>query len=224
MAPIDDPKYDIFYTEQADRDTSSSWDLIKTPLEALDNKGNIRFHIPASNSYWMDLSHGHIDFEARIVHADGSIPDTVTAAAAGTKPATTKKTIAFINNAAHSLFSDFKMTINETIVAGGDGNYHFIAYMHNLLQYTHGVKSTLKITEGYHNPSLDNDNKEFNSFDHSTNVALSTAMEGGKWIKLTLPLRTVPIMNQDKALPPGKSINISLTRNDPKFAIWTDKT
>lgn len=208
MAPIDDPKYDIFFMEQADKDTSSSWDMIKTPLEALDNKGNIRFHIPASDRYWMDLSHGHIDFEARILKSDGS------------KPATGELT-AFINNAAHSLFSDFKMTINETIVAGGDGNYHMVAYMHNLLQYTHGVKSTLKITEGFHNPSLDNANKDFDDWEHTSNTALSTAMAGGKWIKLTLPLRTVPILNQDKALPPGKTVNISLTRNDPKFAIWT---
>ena len=219
MAPIDDPKYDIFYTEQADKDTSSNYDLIKTPLEALDNKGNIRFHIPASNSYWMDLSHAHIDFEARIVHSDGKIPHATTDPAA--KPPTTKKTIAFINNGAHSVFSDVKMTINETIVAGGDGNYHLIAYMHNLLQYTHGVKSTVKITEGYHNPSMDNTSKEFDDWEHTTNQAISQAVNGGKWIKLTLPLRTVPILNQDKALPPGKSVNISLTRNDPKFAIWT---
>ena len=107
--PIDDPKYDIFYMETADKDTSSSWDMIKTPLESLDNKGNIRFHIPASASYWMDLSHGHIDFEARIVHKDAK------------KPAKAELAV-FINNAAHSLFSDFKLSINETIVAGGDGN------------------------------------------------------------------------------------------------------
>lgn len=209
MAPsIDDPKYDIFYTENADKDTSSSWDLIKTPLEALDNKGNIRFHIPPSMSYWMDLSHGHIDFEARIIHKDGSIPAS-------------SETVAFVNNAAHSLFSDFKLAINETIVAGGDGNYHFVAYMHNHLQYSHGVKSTLKITEGYHNPSLDNAGKSFNSdWTHTTNDAIAKCLAEGAWIKLTLPLRTVPILNQDKALPPGKSLNITLTRNDPKFVIW----
>ena len=212
MAPIDDPKYDIFYTESADKDTSSSWDMIKSPIDSLNNKGNIRFHIPASAKYWMDLSHGHIDYEARIMHKDGS------------KPADSE-VAAFINNAAHSMFSDFKLAINETIVAGGDGNYHFLAYMHNHLQYSHGVKSTLKITEGYHNPSLDKDDKGFDDWDHTTNSALKTTMAEGKWIKLTLPLRTVPIMNQDKALPPGKAINITLTRNDPKFAIWAkDKT
>ena len=207
VPPIDDPKYDIFYTDNADKDTSSSWDMIKTPLESLDNKGNIRFHIPASASYWMDLSHGHIDYEARIVHKDGSIPLAA-------------ETIAFINNAAHSMFSDFKLSINETIVAGGDGNYHLIAYMHNHLQYSHGVKSTLKVTEGYHNSSTDLAGKEFDSWEHTTNVALKTTMAAGNWIKLTLPLRTIPILNQDKALPPGKMLNISLTRNDPKFAIW----
>ena len=205
--PIDDPKYDIFYTENADKDTSSSWDMIKSPIDSLDNKGNIRFHLPASASYWMDLPHGHIDYEARIMHKDGS------------KPASTEL-VAFINNAAHSNFSDFKLSINETLVAGGDGNYHFLAYMHNHLQYSHGVKSTLKITEGYHNPSMDNNDKGFDDWEHTTNAALAKTMAEGKWIKLTLPLRTVSILNQDKALPPGKAITITLTRNDSKFAVW----
>lgn len=206
--PIDDPKYDIFYTETADKDTSSSWDMIKPPIDSLENKGNIRFHIPASASYWMDLSHGHIDFEARIMRKGGATP-------AGTE------NYAFINNAAHSIFSDFKLAINETIVAGGDGNYHFLAYMHNQLQYSHGVKSTLKITEGYHSPSTDAKENGFEDWDHSTNEALKKMVAAGSWIKLTLPLRTVPILNQDKALPPGKAITITLTRNDPKFAIWS---
>ena len=205
--PIDDPKYDIFYSENVDKDTSSSWDMIKPPQDSLNNKGNIRFIIDASTKYWMDLSHAYIDYEARIIHKDGTVP------------AATEE-VAFINNAAHSIFSDFKLAINETIVAGGDGNYHFIAYFHNHLQYTNGMKSTLKITEGYHSPSLDKADKDFEDWDHTTNAALKTTMAEGKRIKLTLPLRTVCILNQDKALPPGKSIAITLTRNDPKFAIW----
>jgi hypothetical protein len=207
MAPIDDPKYDIFYTEPEDKDTSGSWDLIKTPLEALDNNGDIRFDIPASSIYWMDLSNAHINYEARIITATGA------SAPAGEK-------FVFINNAAHSLFSDFKVKINESVVAGGDGNYHMLAYMHNHLQYTHAVKSTVKITEGYYPPSVDSKREEFTSFDHSSNKALASMMEKSKWVKFTLPLRTVSIMNQDKALPPGKKVHIILTRNDPKFAIF----
>lgn len=206
MAHIDDPKYDIYFTEAEDKDTSGSWDLIKTPLESLDNKGDIRFQIPASTTDWMNLYRGFINFEARIVLKDGSTP-----AAADQ--------VMFINNAAHSLFSDFKVKINENVVSGGDGNYHLIAYMHNHLQYTHGVKSTLKITEGYHPPSNDMANKKFTDWDHTTNTALVAATKEGQWIKFTLPLRTVPIMNQDKALPPGKSLHLTLVRNDPKFCI-----
>lgn len=206
---IDDPKYDIFYVEPEDKDTSSSWDLIKTPLEALDNKGDIRFHIPASASYWMHLSDAYIDFEARIVTKDG-------------KDVPTAESAIFINNAAHSLFSDFRVKINESSVAGGDGNYHYIAFMHNHLQFCNGMKGTVKVTEGYHSPAVDSAGKEFTAWDHKTNDAIKTKMQADKWIKYTLPLRTVPIMNQDKALPPGKSLHITLVRNDPKFVIFAD--
>lgn len=203
---IDDPKYDIFYHEPEDKDTSASWDLIKTPLESLDNKGDIRFSIPPSTSYWIDWSNGFINFEARIVKKDGKVP-------------TDAEKVIFINNAAHAMFSDFKVKINESVVSGGDGNYHFIAYMHNHLQFTHGVKSTIKITEGYHVPALDSTIKEFTDWDNTTNKAIASALSGGKWVKYTLPLRTVPIMNQDKAVPPGKMLHITLVRNDRKFAI-----
>ena len=204
---IDDPKYDIFYTEDEDKDTSSNWDMVLTPTESLNNKGDIRFQISPSDTYWMDLSHGHINFEARIVHKDGTVPaDT--------------ESIIFINNAAHSLFSDFKVKINESMVYGGDNNYHYVAFMHNHLQYTHGVKSTLKITEGYHVPCDDNKSKNFKDWGHTTNEALAAITSEGKWVKFTIPLRTIPIMNQDKALPPGKKISITLVRNDPKFVIF----
>lgn len=115
---IDDPKYDIFYTEDEDKDTSSNWDLVLTPTESLNNKGDIRFQVASSDSYWMDVSHGHINFEARILLK------------AGTNP-TAAELVAFVNNAAHSMFSDLKVNINETMVYGGDNTYHFVAYMHN---------------------------------------------------------------------------------------------
>lgn len=208
---IDDPKYDIFYTEDEDKDTSSNWDLVLTPTESLNNKGDIRFQVPSSDSYWMDLSHGHINFEARIVSKDGTVPAST-------------ESVVFINNAAHSLFSDFKVKINESLIYGGDNNYYFVAYMHNHLQYTHGVKSTLKITEGYHVPSDDNNAKSFKDWAHTTNAALAKSAGEGKWMKFTLPLRSIPILNQDKALPPGKKLAITLVRNDPKFALFAKDT
>ena len=155
----------------------------------------------------MDLSNDHMNYEAIIISA-------------GRTAAPTGEKFVFINNAAHSLFSDFKVKINESVVAGGDGNYHHLAFMHNHLQYTHAVKSTVKITEGFYSPSLDGQNKEFTDFAHSSNAALANMTDSSKWIKFTLPLRTVSIMNQDKALPPGKKVQITLVRNDPKFVIW----
>ena len=214
---IDDPKYDIFYADPPSRDTDDKWDLIKTPLESLDNKGNIRFLIPASAEYWMDWSNGFIDFEARIVYKN--------TAAAKTAKTNTKKDeafddkVMFINNTAHSLFSDFKVALNEKVVAGGDGNNHHVAYMKTHLQYTHAMKATVKITEGYHSPSTDHAGKAFTDWEHTSNKAIVRAQQVDKWSKYTLPLRSVCIMNQNKAVPPGKKLHIELTRNDPKFVI-----
>ena len=204
MATIDDPKYDIFYNEMADKDTSECVDSIFSPLEALDNKGNIRFNILASDRYWLDPSSGHIDFEARIIKSDGSMPPTEEKKDKAGTVIVAAETVAFVNNAAHSLFKDIKGSINETVIFGGDHNYHFNAYMYNHLQFNNASKSTWKLTEGYHSPTLDKDNKEFNDWEHGTNAAIAKASGDGNWLRLTIPLRAIPIFNQDKALPPGK--------------------
>ena len=217
-AIIDDPKYDIFYNETADKDTSECVDSIFSPLEALDNKGNIRFNILASDKYWLDPSNGHIDFEARILKSDGTVPPTTAKTVGATT--TPAETVAFVNNAAHSLFKDIKGSINETVIFGGDHNYHLNAYMYNHLQFNNASKATWKITEGYHSPTLDTSNKEFTDWEHESNKAIAKASGDGNWLRLTIPLRAIPIFNQDKALPPGKKVHLALTRNDPKFAIW----
>ena len=129
MAPIDDPKYDVFHEEGIDRDTSMSWDLVKMPMESIEGntKGDIRFVVDASDRYWMDMNNACIRFEARIVKEDRSKFDTAN-----------DGKYCFVNNAAHSLFQDLRVKVNETQVFGGTMDYHYIAYMSNHLQYTHG--------------------------------------------------------------------------------------
>src|SRR5438552_17713704 len=86
-------------------------------------QGPIEFNITGNNDL-IDLSYIALHVTAKITKADG------TAYAADASAAKTE--VAFINNVLHSLFSDIIVSINDTIVEGGELQYNIKSMINTL--------------------------------------------------------------------------------------------
>ena len=111
---LSDPQFDVFHNEAIDASASGCWMKIVSPIESLDNDGDIRFEIEANDKYWMAWGDSYVTMEATIKKAK---------AASGSENLTAAEKIIFVNNAAHSLFQDVKVKINYNAVEGGNNMY-----------------------------------------------------------------------------------------------------
>src|SRR5438552_2853369 len=90
-------------------------------------QGPIEFSITGNNDL-IDLSSITLHVSAKITKADGSPYAAETTSA--------KQEVAFINNVLHSLFSDIIVSINDTIVEGGELQYNVKSMINTLFTYS----------------------------------------------------------------------------------------
>src|SRR5438552_2440407 len=90
-------------------------------------QGPIEFSITGNNDL-IDLSSITLHVSAKITKADGSPYAAETTSA--------KQEVAFINNVLHSLFSDIIVSINDTIVEGGELQYNIKSMINTLFTYS----------------------------------------------------------------------------------------
>ena len=103
-------------------------------------QGPIEFNIVGNNDL-VDLSSIALHVVAKITKADG------TAYAAETKDA--KQEVAFINNVLHSLFSDIILSINDTIVEGGELQYNIKSMINTLFSYSNETMEKQLFASGF---------------------------------------------------------------------------
>src|SRR5438552_13346074 len=90
-------------------------------------QGPIEFNITGNNDL-IDLTSMALHVSAKITKADGS--------AYAADSSTAKVEVAFINNVLHSLFSDIIVSINDTIVEGGELQYNIKSMINTLFTYS----------------------------------------------------------------------------------------
>ena len=98
-------------------------------------QGPIEFNI-IGNDDFIDLNAITLHTKVKIVKQDGSVY---------LKDAE----VALINNAFHSLFSDIIVTINETIVEGGEQIYYLKALISTLFSFTEGTMEKQLFSTGF---------------------------------------------------------------------------
>src|SRR5438093_8442942 len=80
------------------------------------------------NDDFIDLNSITLHISAKITKADNNPYPAERADA--------KQEVAFINNVLHSMFSDVIVSINGTIVEGGDQNYFLKAFINTMFTFT----------------------------------------------------------------------------------------
>ena len=118
----------IFSSPLPQEEIEYSYQVDINPSGELGNQGPLEFNI-VGNSDVIDLSATSLHLTVKIVKADGSVD------------ATGKQEVALTNNALHSIFSDVIVTMNETIIEGGEQNYFLKAMINTLFSYS---KSTIE--------------------------------------------------------------------------------
>ena len=94
------------------------------PLQP-DLTGPINFRINNRiDKHYIDISNINMELTLALVKADGT----------ATTYADTKAS--FVNNIAHSIFKNVEVKLNQKVCTDGDQNYHFLAYMSKLLNYS----------------------------------------------------------------------------------------
>ena len=103
------------------QELEDSYQVVINPLGDI-TQGPIEFNI-IGNDDFIDLSATTLHVKVKLAKADG---------VAHAKDAE----VALINNAMHSLFSDVIVTINDTIVEGGEQQYYLKAFLSTLFTYS----------------------------------------------------------------------------------------
>ena len=94
------------------------------PLQP-DLTGPINFRINNRiDKHYIDISNINMELTLALVKADGT----------ATTYSETKAS--FVNNIAHSIFKNVEVKLNQKVCTDGDQNYHFLAYMSKLLNYS----------------------------------------------------------------------------------------
>ena len=157
----------------------------------------IEFFIPGTQDDYMDLNDSGLYIKLNVSDSTGK----ALGAADGIAPT---------NFTLFSLFKDVSLTLNETVVQGGDNLYPYKAVMNSLLLFEQSTKNTQMKALGY----IKED--KFNVL----NTTRKKWIAGSKSLELYGPLH-LDMMNQPKYLLPGVSIRIKLTRQDTGFSLFT---
>lgn len=154
-----------------------------------ENSTNLEFNIRASDTEYLDLNDTLLYIKLKVMGAN----NTNLAAAAAVLPA---------NYFMNALFKDITLSLNDTIIEGGNHMYSYKSTIESIFNFTRETKQLQLECMGYN----------------------ETADERKKWIatskvcELMGALR-LDFFNQPKYLLPGINVRLSLTRSNDKFAL-----
>ena len=200
--------------------------------------GPIEFTIPCGNDEMIDASSISLELKLRIVKQDGSALASVVDVS-GTETPNPNAYVIPVNMISTALFKDLEVKLDNKIIQGTDGYYAYKADLEarlftNIHEKEHllsraGYYAETKafedyIAAGYLNKAV--------GFEEKDNEILAKARDKGlamRWFKTKdskeWNVRTClygGIFQQRTWLPPGKTLELTFTRNDPKFYLLTN--
>jgi hypothetical protein len=126
------------------------------------------------------------------------------------------KKLGLCNNILGSFFSGLTVSINNQVVSQCS-NQHYLDYITCMLNYPEGYKDTILTAAGWSTISADGVGSDVaDAYTKSKDLVAKSA---------TVTVRGKihsPIFRQEKLLPPGVELSISLVQNDPKVILYTD--
>ena len=166
------------------------------------NSSVLEFQVEGTNDEYIDLNATQLVLDVKIVKPDDS--DLIAA-----------DVIAPVNNWMHSMFSDIKMDIANTVIEGGEHLYPYKAYLYNLLSHDYLSKRTQLTGSGWYKDT----HTAMNAVTNNTGATARQALVSrSKSIQLTGPI-LLDMMLQNRMLLPKTGFRLSFTRMKPEFQI-----
>lgn len=178
------------------------------PIAAISENSAIEFCIPGIREEYLDLAQTLLYAKVKIVNAEG-------------EDLKTTDKVGLVNNALHSIFSQFEVTLNGKHVSSVTGNYPFAAYLENLLNY-----NTDTITTRLENVLFYKDTAGYMDALDSTNVGLDNrkvriqTVQGVEMVGQP----HISFFNQDKLLINGIEVKVKMQRARDAFCLMSDGT
>ncbi|KAK2146431.1 hypothetical protein NP493_3668g00015 [Ridgeia piscesae] len=172
------------------------------PVASIGTGGPIEFLLPGSGDDYLDLANTYLFVRARVLKGDGGrLP-----AAAPVGP---------VNNWMHSLFSQFDVSLNRTLVTPSTNTYAYRAYIETLL--SHGAAKNSQLTSALwykdtagHMDATDNENEGLLKRKDYTTGSRIVDMMGRLHVDLFF---------QDRYLLNGVDVKIRLVQSKNAFAL-----
>ena len=187
------------------QDIDHSYHVSLTPHNSIIPGNNIIFHIEGSTD-WTDLGNTLLEIDFQVKTSAGADVEST-------------KNVCPVNNIFHSLWSQVKVQIKNTVVSFPSSNYGYKAYLEHLVNYSADSKNTWMQALGWH---MD----EATKFDLHTNSALAIRrkyIEAGAMYKVRGKLST-DIGNQPLLIPSHTDVTYTLTPQSDRFALMNFET
>ena len=159
------------------------------PVASLDGNGPIEFCFMGTQDEYLDLNDTMIYVKLKVTKKDG----TALAATSVATPA---------NLTLAALFSDITLSMNDTVIEGGNFLYPYKSIMSSLLQYDNGMKTTQLEAAGYNEVE-------------ATRRGWIAASRSHEFLG---PLH-LDMFAQSKYLLPGVNVRVKLSRSKVDFVI-----
>lgn len=178
--------------------TGSSWVDFHS-ITNTETGGPIEFFIGGTQDEYLDLNDTKLYIKAKLqVAAEDGV-------------------VAPVNLLLNSLFQDVTITLNDTVVQGGDQLYAYKAMMNTMLLFDNGTKSTQMSAAGWIPDDVGAINNH--TVDGNSGFKKRNAMTlGAKSFELIGPLH-LDLMMQPRYLLPSVDIRIRLTRQPNSFTL-----
>jgi len=114
----------------------------------------------------------------------------------------------------HSMFQDVTITLNDTVIQGGDQLYSYKAFMNSLLLFDKGTKNTQLTAAGWYA----DEPEKFDVVVAAENKGFKSRLALNAGFELIGPLH-LDIMTQPRYLLPGVDVKVRLTRQKDSFTL-----
>ena len=186
------------------------------PISSLTNDGPIEFNVTATDEDYTDIGRTYLYIQATILK-DTAAHEAVAEVRGGQVEDANR--VAPVNLWMHSLFQQVDIKLNNTIITPSTNTYPYRAYLEKLLSYGSAGKETQMSMEGWFkddankfaNTTVDgNGNKGFKARHDLIAQRASVEFTGRLHCDL---------FQQDRYLPNGMEMNVSLVRSKDAFNI-----
>lgn len=223
---------DIFSALPVQSNILKTEEVSYKPIASLDNSSVLEFVSLGHGDTYRDLSSIYLRLKVQLIKLKNGkeVPYTgdekwKTKNADGSEVESTATAVGVVNNIMHSLFRQCTIYLNGKPIAQTDNNYHFRAYIENLLNYGKDAASTHLESVGWYldekdmevvesgaggKPAELNEGyiKRADLFSKSNVVELMGKIHGDKF-------------NQDKLLINGVDLRVVLSLEKPEFYLFS---